>query len=213
MNNPEVVAFGPEIFFVSLLVTIVISWLAFFYLQFHQPNHFERRNSLPLPERKRSPRAALSKYLLGYDAEQRKAEEERWEKRKRLICQQEKLNKDVKRIVKQNQHLLKENERVTIVQNNLPTPIDAISTCSFTAIKSSSKPLIKDHQTGNLAVAGSNAPLNRNRKPSKFNKFNKERFEYYHLQFLMLFACTITVSVFAEVFEILEIQLPANLSS
>ena len=116
MNNPEVVAFGPEIFFVSLLVTIVISWLAFFYLQLHQPNHFERRNSLPLPERKRSPRAALSKYLLGYDAEQRKAEEERWEKRKRLICQQEKLNKDVKRIVKQNQHLLKENERVTIVQ-------------------------------------------------------------------------------------------------
>lgn len=196
MNNPEVVAFGPEVFFVSLLVTIVISWLAFFYLQLHQPNHFERRNSLPLPERKRSPRAVLSKYLLGYDAEARKAEEERWEKRKRLICQQEKLNKDVKRIVKQNQHLLKENERVTIVQNNLPTPIDAISTCSFTAIKSSSKPLIKD-PTGNVAVIGSNgqrsngAPSNRNRKPTKFNK---ERLEYYHLYFLMLFACTITVS-------------------
>lgn len=193
MNNPEVVAFGPEVFFVSLLVTIVISWFAFFYLQLHQPNHFERRNSLPLPERKRSPRAALSKYLLGYDAEQRKAEEEHWEKRKRLICQQEKLNKEVKRIVKQNQHLLRENERVTIVQNNLPTPIDAISTCSFTAIKSSSKPLIKDHQTGNLAVVGgSSVPSgNRNRKPAKFNK---ERLEYYHLQFLMLFACTITVS-------------------
>lgn len=193
MNNPEVVAFGPEVFFVSLLVTIVISWLAFFYLQVHQPNHFERRNSLPLPERKRSPRAALSKYLLGYDAEQRKAEEERWEKRKRLICQQEKLNKDFKRIVKQNQHLLKENERVTIVENNLPTPIDAISTCSFTAIKSSAKPLIKDHQTGNLAIVGTtNGVLsNRNRKPAKFTK---ERLEYYHLFGLMLFACTINVS-------------------
>ena len=39
MNNLETVAFRPELFFVSLLVTLVISWIAFFYLQFHQPNH------------------------------------------------------------------------------------------------------------------------------------------------------------------------------
>ena len=162
-------------------MTLIISWIAFFYLQFHQPNHFERRNSLPLPpkHKKRSPGKALSKYLFGYDAEQRKIEEERWEKRKQLICQQERLNKNVKRIVKENHHLLKENSHVTIVPSNSPTAIDAISTASFTAIKSSSKPLIKDNNQPAQSI-------NRNKKSEKLNK---ENFEYYYLQFLILFAC------------------------
>ena len=115
------------------------------------------------------------------------------------------MNKNVKRIVKQNQHLLKENLHVTILQNNLPTAIDAISTCSFTAIKSSSKPLIlKDNNQSSTITAavinnnvnnnntnGNAVPLNRNNN-RKAKRFDKDKLEYYYLQFLIFFACIIT---------------------
>ena len=109
-------------------MTLIISWIAFFYLQFHQPNRFGRRNS------KRSLGAFLNEYILGIDKKKKFKEE---------------LTKSRKQIVKENAHLLKENQNLANTQQDT-------------------------------------LPVDGNRKREKLNK---ENFEYYYLQFLILFAC------------------------
>lgn len=119
--------FPPEIFFISLVITILISWSAFFYLQFHEPEHPGRV--------RRSFGAKLKKYLFGIEA---------------------------KFALPESEHLKRED---TIVQP-------------------ASRPLIKSRN--NVTIL----PSTRNRRTKRF-----EKFEYYYLQFLILFACTITFGI------------------
>ena len=124
--------FPPEIFFISLLITILISWLAFFYLQTHEPERPARR-SFP---------SKLSKYVLGIELDAK-------------LNAPERLRRDE-----------------TIVQP-------------------SSRPLIKNRNTATILPSGTaSVPANRNRKTKRF-----EKFEFYYLQFLILFACTITFGI------------------
>lgn len=131
INRLNFLNFPPEIFFISLVVTILISWIAFFYLQFdesHEPEHPGRL--------RRSFGAKLKKYLFGIESKFTTPENE--------------------------QHLKREE---TIVQP-------------------ASRPLIKGRNNVTILPSG------RNRRVNRF-----EKFEYFYLQFLILFACTITFGI------------------